>query len=327
MNPLSVIYLVEITFAAVTLGHRWAVLIALLSNVAYGLTFFYSHPLVFTDPGYSGRVMTLHLWGMWMALAAASGLIAHFVSRVSEALERRDAELTQLRAAAARGDRLAALLSLGAGAAHELATPLSTISTAAHELVRHLQGSDPSSAHGAQYAAIIRGEVERCRIVIDRLSGRAPSTAVDGSDLAFQPLVDEIRYRVGDSLAQRLDVTCPQTGVLTGIPAEPLRQTLVALVRNAFDASAQDQRVGLAIERSSRMVSFNVVDRGRGMTTDEAAHAGEPFFTTKPAGMGLGMGLFLARSFAAQMGGTLEWSSVPDRGTSVVLRLPIQEAP
>jgi two-component system sensor histidine kinase RegB len=174
---------------------------------------------------------------------------------------------------------------------------------------------------------MIRGEVERCRTVLDHLSGRAPSTTADDGDLAIQRLVEEIRYRVGDSLARRLDVTCPETGVLTGIPAEPLRQTLVALVRNAFDASTHDQRVDLAIERGPRTVSFNIVDRGRGMTEPEAARAGEPFFTTKPAGAGLGLGLFLARSFAAQMGGTLEWTSRTDRGTAVVLCLPIQELP
>ena len=81
-------------------------------------------------------MLTLHLSGMWVAFAAATGLIAYFVGRVSEALAQRERELTDARAAAAKSDRLAALFSLGAGAAHELATPLSTISTAAGELER-----------------------------------------------------------------------------------------------------------------------------------------------------------------------------------------------
>ena len=67
---------------------------------------------------------------------------------------------------------------------------------------------------------------------------------------------------------------------------------------------------------------MEVIDRGRGMNPEEALRAGEPFFTTKPHGAGLGLGLFLARAFAEQMGGTLQWQSVPGEGTSVVLELP-----
>ncbi len=324
LNPFSIIYLVGITLAAVALGHRWAIAIAIVSNAAYALIFFYSRPLEFTDPMYSGRVMTLHLSGMWVALTAASGLIAHFVSRVSEALERREAELTDARAAAARSDRLAALLSLGAGAAHELATPLSTISTAATELVQQLRPGSTTPESATRYAAMIRGEVDRCKTVLDQLSGRASSEAVEETEIAFPRLVDDVRYRLGESLSQRLDVQLPEDRAVVRVPAEPLRQTIIALVRNAFDASTAEQRVTLRVARADAGMSVEVIDRGRGMDEEQSARAGEPFFTTKPPGSGLGLGLFLARAFASQMGGTLQWRSTPTTGTSVLLQLPVR---
>jgi two-component system sensor histidine kinase RegB len=319
LNPFSIIYLVGVTLAAVALGHRWALAIALASNAAYALTFFYSRPLEFSDAAFSSRVLTLHLSGMWVALAAASGLIAYFVSRVSEALEKREQELTEARAAAARSDRLTALLTLGAGAAHELATPLSTISTAATELERQVASLDARAA--ANYVSMIRREVERCTTILDQLSGRASADSVHETEITLSRLVDDVRYRLGESLSCRLDVTLPQTTTSVHAPAEPLRQTLVALVRNAFDASRSDQRVALHIQHDT-CVRVEVIDSGRGMSPDESAHAGEPFFTTKPRGSGLGLGLFLARAFADQMGGSLRWTSSPDAGTAVVLELP-----
>ena len=322
LNPFSIVYLVGITVAAVALGHQWAIAIAIVSNVGYGLTFFHNRPLEFTDASFGSHMLTLHLSGMWVAFAAAAGLIAHFVSRVSEALARRVSELTEVRAAASRSERLAALFALGAGAAHELATPLGTISTAAGELERTLtvHRSEMTPAV-SDYVGIIRGEVDRCTAVLDQLSGRASSASAADTQIALSRLVEDLQYRLGASLARRLEVSLPVAPQPVNAPAEALRQALVGLLRNAFDASGPDQLVTLRVDQGVG-VRVEVIDRGRGMSAEEAQRAGEPFFTTKPPGAGLGLGLFLARSFADQMGGTLRLRSNPGQGTSVVLDLP-----
>ncbi len=322
LNPFGIVYLVGITIAAVSLGTRWALALGVLSNVAYGVTFFYHRPLEFDDPAFSSRVLTLHLWGMWVAFGAATGLIAYFVGRVSESLAARERELAAARAIAARNERLTSLLALGAGAAHELATPLSTISTAAGELERGMAGRT-QSAHPreAEYLALIRSEVDRCRRVLDQLSGRVATASADESPVVLRRLVEDIKGRLGDSLAQRLDVTLPPDPQPIEVPAEPLRQALIALLRNAFDASSPSQRVTLRVEQHDG-VRVEVVDRGRGMSEAEQSRVGEPFFTTKPAGAGLGLGLFLVRAFVDQMGGRLRLRSILGTGTSVVFELP-----
>ena len=319
MNPFSTVYLVGITLAAVTLGHRWAVALACVSVALYALTFFWHQPLHYMDAASAEHTLTLHLAGMWVALSAAAGLIAHFVGRVSEALAQREAELDDARAATARSERLAALLSLGAGAAHELATPLSTIRTASAELERAVGTSaDPASA---EYLRVIRREIDRCTHVLDQMSGRAASASAADAEIAVARLVDDVRARVGEARARRLDVALPAAPRPIAAPAEPLRQAVVALVQNAFDASPPGESVLLKVEQGAG-VRLEVVDRGHGMAPDTAARAGEPFFTTKPYGAGLGLGLFLARAFADQMGGTLTVQSNVGHGTSVVLELP-----
>lgn len=322
LNPFSIVYLVGITVAAVALGPGWAIALGIVSNAAYGFTFVYHRPLEFIEPEYSGAVLTLHLSGMWVAFTAASGLIAYFVGRVSEALAQREHELTTTRSVAAKSERLAALFALGAGAAHELATPLSTIRTAAGELERSYTAGAPAG-DGATPAlvGVIRAEVDRCTTVLDQLSGRAAATSAADAVIAVDQLVTDLRYRLGDSLAHRLDVAVPAGTPPLRIPAEPLRQALVALLRNAFDASPHDARVRLTVN-ADEGVRIEVADSGRGMTELEVGRAVEPFYTTKPPGAGLGLGLFLVRAFADQMGGSLQLRSEPGGGTLAVLHLP-----
>jgi two-component system sensor histidine kinase RegB len=60
------------------------------------------------------------------------------------------------------------------------------------------------------------------------------------------------------------------------------------------------------------------------MSADTLARAGEPFFTTKEPGRGMGLGLFLSRSLVEQLGGTLEIASAIGRGTEATIVLPFR---
>jgi two-component system sensor histidine kinase RegB len=80
-------------------------------------------------------------------------------------------------------------------------------------------------------------------------------------------------------------------------------------------------RLGVAARDSE--LTFTVQDSGVGMSQAVLARATEPFFTTKPRGQGMGLGLFLVQSVAEQMGGRLELSSEAGRGTRASLVLPL----
>jgi two-component system sensor histidine kinase RegB len=104
-----------------------------------------------------------------------------------------------------------------------------------------------------------------------------------------------------------------------GLPQDEIVGALGALLRNALDASPPDGRVTLSADDSAGSLTLRVADLGTGMSPEVLAHADEPFFTTKPPGQGLGLGVFLARSVTEQLGGRFTIRSAAGAGTDVTL--------
>jgi signal transduction histidine kinase len=93
-------------------------------------------------------------------------------------------------------------------------------------------------------------------------------------------------------------------------------------VLNAFEAMPDGGRLQLAARLEAGQLLLLVSDTGAGLTADAAAHALEPYFSTKEAGVGLG--LALVRRIIEGHGGTIALDSTPGHGTTVHLRLPVQ---
>ena len=194
-------------------------------------------------------------------------------------------------------------MTLAAGAAHELSTPLGTIAVAARELERASSGQGPASL--VDDARLIRTEVDRCQFILSRLSGRAGSGIPDEAAL-LPPAALARRAAEGLPATQRQRLQIRVAEELLQPSADPEAADAVSsLLKNAFDASHPESPVVLRIEPRGPMLRIEVHDQGSGMSDEVMRRAGEPFFTTKDAGRGLGLGVFLARTFAERLGGTL----------------------
>ena len=99
-------------------------------------------------------------------------------------------------------------------------------------------------------------------------------------------------------------------------------QALSSLLKNALDASPVDAAVRVEVRHVGARVEFVVEDRGVGLDPAARSHAGEPFFTTKPPGQGMGLGLFLVRLLAQRLDGEFRLESLPQGGTRALLSLP-----
>ena len=321
-NPFSAFYLVHVTIAAVALGMRWSAVVVVLSVLSYA-TLFFKHVNVpaMEHAHHSGTAFSIHLQGMWVALTIAASLIAYFVTRVSGALRARELELLRAQRLVARNEKLASLSTLAAGAAHELGTPLGTIAIAAKELERSIHSAPDEAVADAR---LIRHELERCRAIVSRMSASAGQSIGElPSRVTTTAVLAALRDRMGDATLSGVDVQLDEASFEA--PLQGLVQVLSNLVQNALHATPDGGTpVVLTSDVVGGAVRFTVVDHGHGVARADLDRVGEPFFTTKPPGQGMGLGLFLARAFADRYGGRLVFSSEEGKGSRVTLELPVE---
>lgn len=322
MNPFTFLYLVHIVVGAILLSRGMAWALAAFSSACYGaffwpglkFSFMADHSLCHTV-AISPELM-LHLQGMWVAFVITSFFVVFFVTRIQQALVARRETLAQLREEQFKNERLAALATLSASAAHEFATPLSTIAVAAGELYREI--SQGGSAAWLDDLQLIRTQVAKCRDILYEIAADAGEPMGEGMDtLTIGALLNEVRVALGEQFQGRLMIDCTVENVRVTVPRRSLKRVLRGLIANGFYASVSTGAVTLRVEIDDAMLRFEVSDQGRGMDREIAAKACEPFFTTKPAGQGLGLGLYLARTLAERLGGGLGIDSTPGVGTTV----------
>jgi two-component system, sensor histidine kinase RegB len=317
-NPFSFLYLIHIALAAVVLPPRTSFLLV-VSALASSLALFWVHVPLPHDHSQHQHEYSWHMRGMWVAFGLAACFIVYFIQRVLRELRQIEEQLAISREKATRGEAVAALAMLSAGAAHELASPLSTIALASGELLRHLP---EGSATAREDVLLIKSQVERCRAILDQLAIEAGQAHGSSFGELTWPAILEPSLAGLDPRRLQLSTPGGEPLKLTG-SLSAVSQALRNLVRNALDASAPDGSVQLGVTQQPGELAFSVRDQGPGMTEAVLARATEPFFTTKPSGQGMGLGLFLAQSVAEQMGGRLELSSSAGSGTLARLILPL----
>jgi two-component system sensor histidine kinase RegB len=325
-NPFNFLYLVHITLGAVVLSARYAWALVAQSTLFFGALFVVE--LGSDDPSahmHHADQMQIHLQGMWVAFAVAALFIVYFVHRISTALRQRDVELAHARERSVRSEKLASLATLAAGAAHELSTPLSTIALVAHESEQAL--ADGRVGDVAEDMRLIEQQVGRCRDILDQMSAEAGENPGEALvTVSARELIDAALADVHKPNPLEVSIDDALEGQQLQLAKAAGARALRGLVDNACDASDADAPVQVRATRVTDGCCIEVRDGGAGMSDDVLARAGEPFFTTKDPGRGMGLGLFLTRTIAEHMGGSLTLSSRLGEGTSARLTLPLLAA-
>jgi signal transduction histidine kinase len=223
-------------------------------------------------------------------------------------------------------ERSTAMGRFASALAHEIRNPLNSISlTIDYVRQRLAPGEEPRRAEFEALMATLKAEVARLnRLVGDFLSSGQPAR-LDPRPCDLGAVVREtaalVEHKAREqAIAIELDVAEELPATLAD--PELLKTCLLNLVLNAFEAMPDGGRLQLAARVDTDRLLLLVTDSGVGLTPDAAAHALEPYFSTKEAGVGLG--LALVRRIVEGHGGTIALESRPGHGTTVRLELPLR---
>ncbi|CAN7700299.1 ATP-binding protein [Pseudoduganella sp. LjRoot289] len=226
--------------------------------------------------------------------------------------------------------KLAMLGQMAAGVTHELNQPLAAIRAFADNARTFLQRGQPAQAESN--LGHISDASARMGAIISQLKGFArKDESICTVDLAKSVrasafLMESEFRRQGVALEVDTGAPPPAEAMLVAGDAVRIEQVLINLLRNALDAveEAPQRRVAIALARAGEHAEVRISDSGGGIPEQVAAHLFEPFYTTKPSGKGLGLGLAISSSIVQAMNGQLSAHNLPDGGAQFVLRLPLQ---
>jgi len=229
-------------------------------------------------------------------------------------------------------EKMAAVGSMAAAIGHEVNNPIAAIAGVAQYLIDETHGDTQRVSRLAHdFSVQILTQTERISLIMRQLASLTRPHSPQPELLDLNQLAQttgsfirfDQRFR-GIEFEFALD---PELPALTGV-ADHVTQVLMNLLINAADALEHTPRGGQArIRVSTRRVGggvqLEVTDTGHGMSPEVMARAFDEAFSTKPAGKGRGIGLFLCKTLIEQSGGQIELASTVGAGTTVSLRLPL----
>ncbi|KAB0580021.1 sensor histidine kinase [Ideonella dechloratans] len=221
--------------------------------------------------------------------------------------------------------KMAALGQLATGITHELTQPLGAIRTLSGNAVAFMQRGQLDAVSGN--LAIMARLAEQMGAIIEPLKGFARkskaqpqaarlATAVHNALFLYHQRIRNEQVTVHDATAD--------SPLAAWCDPNRLEQVLINLIGNGLDAMREQPQRALWIDAAAQdgRVALRVRDQGPGLDPALRDRVFEPFFSTKSAGGGLGLGLAISRDIAREAGGELEADNHPDGGACFTLWLP-----
>lgn len=219
-----------------------------------------------------------------------------------------------------RLSRLAATGELSATLAHEIKNPLNAISIAAAYLRNNYKGKLIN-----EFIKIIQNEATRINKLTTNLLNFAKPQSPEPIKSDINDLVQETANLLRPEAKEQdvdIEIITDRDIPLFNFDYNQIKQVLLNLLINAFDAVDRSGKIKIEIYKSNESIMLMVEDNGKGIPKEDLQNIFNPFFTTKTRGTGLG--LAISKKIAKEHGGDLQIESTDSKGSKFTLSLPLR---
>jgi PAS domain S-box-containing protein len=209
-------------------------------------------------------------------------------------------------------EKLAMIGELAAGIAHEIRNPLTTIRGFVQLLTENGLGRD--------YANTIIDEIERINFIVSEFMVFARPHQIYFSDCDIKSILTSvIKFLEPEAVLKNviIDYIVPIEEVIVSGEKNQLKQVFLNLIKNAIEAMPTGGKIYVSIERTAHTILITIKDHGVGMESEQIKKLGEPFFTTKDNGNGLG--LMVSYKIIQNHKGTIHVESQLNQGTTFII--------
>ncbi|WJH36898.1 ATP-binding protein [Paenibacillus sp. CC-CFT747] len=271
------------------------------------------------EEAHTMEIRLRHVEGRWIdveshcrSVRGEGGRVEHIVIIGRDISERRKAEEFLL-----QSEKLSVVGQLAAGVAHEIRNPLTTIKGFLQVYKRE--------DHRIQHADLLLSELERIEIITGELLSMAKPQAVQLTRTDIRELIEyTIEFLSPQALMNRIEFTRRYEEASFPVLCEKnqLKQVFLNLLKNAIEAMPAGGEIRITLHRiSGEECLILVEDQGCGIPEELLPRLGQPFYSLKEKGTGLG--LMICHRIIKQHKGTITYTSKVKAGTRVEIRLPL----